>query len=57
MIKCHLGVISPGGLDLQYIYMAFDFYDVTTLAKICAFDIVSLSRALLRFVIALFDLE
>jgi hypothetical protein len=25
MIKSHLGVISPSGLDLQYVYMAFDF--------------------------------
>jgi hypothetical protein len=44
MIKCHLGVISPSGLDLQYVYMAFDFHDVTTWAEICAFSFVSLSR-------------
>ena len=57
MIKCHLGVISSKGLDLQYVYMAFDFHDVTTLAKICAFSFVSLSGALLLFVIALVDLD
>jgi hypothetical protein len=44
MIKCHLGIISPSGLDVQYVYMAFDFHDVTTWAKICAFNFVSLSR-------------
>jgi len=43
MIKYHLGVISPRGLDLQYVYMAFDFHNVTTGAKICAFNFVSLS--------------
>jgi hypothetical protein len=58
MIKCHLGVISPSGLDLQYVYMAFDFHDVTTWAKICAFNFVPLSdTALLLFIITLFDLE
>jgi len=57
MIKSHLGVISSKGLDLQYVYMAFDFHDVTTLAKICAFSFVSLSGALLLFVIALVDLD
>jgi hypothetical protein len=44
MIKCDLGVISPGGLLLQYIFMAFEFHNVTTWAKICAFNFVSLSR-------------
>ena len=43
MIKYHLGVISPGGLNIQYVYMAFDFHDVTTGAKICAFNFVCLS--------------
>jgi hypothetical protein len=57
MIKSHLDVISPSGLDLQYVYMAFGIHDVTTWAKICAFNFVSLARALLLFVIALLDWE